>query len=442
MKIKIFTLILCSLSVSAAVSAQEKKLLGLQEAVDLGLKNSKQLKVSQAMIDETAASVDEAKEKKLPNAAVNGSYMRIAHADIEMKNKPSNGGGTPAEQPKINDAVYGILNVSLPIYTGGRIRYGIESSQFLEKAARLDAENDRNGIIQNTIEAFANLFKANTAVMLVKENLAQSQQRVKELSDQERNGLLARNDLLKAQLQSSNIELSLLDAENNRDLANLNMNLLLGLPSETQLMLDTTGIERKNDTRVLEDFIKAAQANRKDMAATDMRKKAAETNIKAIKSDYYPNVSLTGGYIAADIPKFMSITNAINIGVGLTYNISSLWKTKSKVKQAEARVRQIEATESLLDDNIRMQINKSYLSLLSYRKKIDVYAKAVEQSKENYKIVKNKFDNGLATTSDLLEADVAQLQASLSYTLARADAFVAYHKLLQTAGISSAEFKK
>jgi outer membrane protein TolC len=56
--------------------------------------------------------------------------------------------------------------------------------------------------------------------------------------------------------------------------------------------------------------------------------------------------------------------------------------------------------------------------------------------------VKNKFDNSLATTTDLLDADIAQLQARLSYTLSRADAFVAYHKLLQTAGLLSQELKK
>ena len=353
MKIRSFLLALCSLFLTNFLSAQDKKLLTLQEAVDLGVKNSKQLKLSKAKIDEATAAVDEAKERKLPSAGVNGSYMRILNADLKMENKNTSGGST-AEPAKINQAIYGIMNVSLPIYSGGRIQYGIESARFLEQAAKLDAENDQNEIIQNTIEAFANLFKANTAVKLVQENLLQSQERVRELSKLEQNGLLARNDLLKAQLQGSNIELSLLDAQNNRDLANLNMNLLLGLPENTQLMPDTNNIEKANDTRVLEDFIKAAQANRKDIAATDMRKKAAETNIKSIKTDYYPNISLTGGYIAADIPKFFSITNAVNVGVGVTYNISSLWKTKSKIRQAEARVRQIEATESLLDDNVRM----------------------------------------------------------------------------------------
>lgn len=429
---------------SFTVRAQEKRTLTLNDAIDMSIKNSKQLKSSQAKIDEATAALMEAHEKKLPSASVSGSYLRLNSANFDLKTKNNNGGGgsNTNETPKVSQAVYGLLNISLPVYSGGRIKYGIESSAFLEKAAKLDADNQKDEIIQNTIEAFANLFKANSAVRLVKENLLQSQERTREFGNLEKNGLLARNDLLKAELQSSNIELSLLDAQNNLDVANLNMNLMLGLPDETKLALDTNGIARANDDRALIDYIQSALTNRKDVAALDYRKKAAESNVKVAESEKYPSLQLTGGYIAADIPKLLTVTNAVNIGVGVSYNISSLWKTKAKVQQAEARVKQMAITQSLMEDNIRLQLNKDYLNLMSNRKKIEVYAKALEQATENYRIVKNKFDNNLATTSDLLEADVAKLQSTLSYTLARADAFVAYHKLLQSAGLLSAELKK
>ena len=439
-KLKDLTILFSVLSLQ--LMAQEKKQLTLDEAIELSIKNSHQLKSSQAKIEEATAALKEAVERKLPDAKVSGSYLRLNSANFDLKTKSNNGGGTPAETPKISQAMYGIVNISLPIYSGGRIRYGIESSKFLEQAAKLDAGDDKDEVIQNTIEAFANLFKAKTAVRLVKENLTQSQQRAKDLGNLEANGLLARNDLLKAQLQSSNIELNLVDAENNLQLANVNMDLMLGLPAATELVLDTTGIARKEDSRVLEDYLQAAITNRKDMAAIDYRKKAAETGVKTVKGEMYPGLALTGGYIAADVPKVFTVTNAVDIGVGVSYNIGSLWKTKSKVKQAEAKVKQLAETEAMMDDNIRMQVNKNYFTLISNRKKIEVYFKAVEQAQENYRIVKNKFDNSLATTGDLIDADVAQLQARLSYTLARADAFVAYHKLLQTAGILSAEMKK
>lgn len=445
MKNKLKTLlIICSLF-SLQMTAQEKKTLSLDEAINLGLQNSKQLKINQAKIEEATAAAKEATEKRLPDAKASASYLRVNAVNVDLKTKNNNGGSgtTPAvEQPKVSQALYGLVNVSLPIYTGGKIRYGIESSKFLEKAVMLDAENDKEEVIQNTIEAFANLFKAKTAVRLVQENLNEAQQRTKELAGMEKNGLLARNDLLKSQLRESNMEFNLSDAENSWQLANVDMNLMLGLPTTMELVLDTTGLGKKEDNRILDDYLNAALSNRKDIAAIDLRKKAAESGVKSAKGDLYPSLALTGGYIGLDIPNFLSVPAAMNVGVGVSYNIGSLWKNKSKVQQAEARVKQITFTEAMMDDNIRLEVNRSYLSLMTNRKKIEVSAKAVEQAEENYRIVKNKFDNSLATTTDLLDADIAQLQARLSYTLSRADAFVAYHKLLQTAGLLSAELKK
>ncbi len=420
---------------------EEKKIITLFDAIDLGLANSKQLKLSQAKIEEATAALKEAVQKKLPDASVSGSYLRLSSANFDLKNKSNTAGGS-SQTPKINQAMYGILNVSLPVYDGGRIRYGIESSEYLEKAAKLNADDDKDEVIQTTIEAFANLFKAKTTISLMKENLLQSQQREKDLGNMEKNGLLARNDLLKAKLQTSNIELGVLDADNNWQLANVNMDLMLGLPTTTELVLDTTGIERKNDNRSLDDYLQLAVTNRKDRTALDYQRQAAATGVKRTKAEKMPNLQLTGGYISADIPKFLTVTNAINIGVGVSYNIASLWKNKAKVEQAEAKVKQVTISEAMLDDNIRLQVNKNYFALLSSRKKIEVYFKAVDQATENFRIVKNKFDNSLASTSDLLDADLAKLQATLSYTLARADAFVAYNKLLQTTGVLSEEVKR
>jgi len=445
MKNKLKSLLIIFSLFSLQMTAQEKKTLSLNEAIDLGLQNSKLLKINQAKIEEATAATKEATEKRLPDAKASASYLRVNAVNVELKTKSNSGGGgttPPVEQPKVSQALYGLMNVSLPIYTGGKIRYGIESSKFLEKAAMLDAESDKDEVIQNTIEAFANLFKAKTAVRLVQENLNEAQLRTKELAGMEKNGLLARNDLLKSQLRESNMEYNLSDAENSWQLANVNMNLMLGLPTTTELMLDTANLVKKEDTRVLEDYLSAARINRKDIAAVDLRKKAAESGVKAAKGDLYPSLALTGGYIGLDIPDFLSIPAAMNVGVGVSYNIGSLWKNKAKVQQEEARVKQLTFTEALMDDNMQLEVNKNYLSLITNRKQIQVSAKAVEQAEENYRIVKNKFDNSLATTTDVLDADIARLQARLSYTLSRADAFVAYHKLLQTAGLLSAELKK
>jgi outer membrane protein len=440
MKRKLRTVLLMTGSFSCTLMmAQPKKQLSLKEALDLSVQNSNQLRISQAKIEEANAVVAQAEEKKLPDASVMGSYLWLGSANIDLKNKDNSGGGTANPPPKVSQAMYGIANLSLPVYAGSRIKYGIESSKYLAQAAKLDAENDKEGIIQNTLEAYVNLYKARTAVRLVNENLSQSRQRVKELTDLEKNGILPRNDLLKAELQSSNVELSLLDAQNNLQLANYNMDLMLGLPDSTELMLDSAGIAKGFTLNSLADYLQLASGNRKDLASLDLRKKASETGEKITRGEYYPSLQLTGGYIAANIPKVLSITNAVNVGVGVSYSISSLWKTKSKIQEAEARTKQIVATEALLTDNIKSQVNKRYLDVITGEKKIEVYRKAVEQATEAYRVVKNKFDNNLATTSELLEADVALLQARLSYTLAQADAYVAYNRLLLSTGTNSVQ---
>ncbi|RFM27008.1 TolC family protein [Deminuibacter soli] len=416
--------------------AQEQKRLTLHDAVELSIQNSKQLKVSTARIQEAVAATKEATERRLPDFSVSGSYLRVTKPDINMKTKAlggsdSSGGGSPS----VSQLLYGMATVSMPVYSGSKIKYGIESARLLEEASRLDAAGDKQAVMLNAVAAYINLYKANAAVQLVQDNLEQSRKRDTDFSNLEKNGLLARNDMLKAQLETSNQELALLDAQNNSQYAMVNMNLLLGLPENTLLVLDSASIQQPGELKPLMDYEQMADTGRNDLRALDLRKQAAVANVKVAKGDYYPSIGLTGGYVAADIPNFLTITNAFNIGVGVKYSLSSLWKTDAKVQQAKAQQVQLTANAGVLQDNIHLAINKAYLDYLSGVKKIEVYNKAVEQATENYRINKNKYNNNLLTLTDLLDADVAQLQARLNLRFAQADLVLAYHTLLQKAGM-------
>lgn len=423
--------VLCLLGISSLQAQNSIRKIILKEAIDLSIANSHLIKNNKANIAEATAAVKEASERRLPDVSVTGSYVYLpVSPNITMKDAAPGAGG-----PKISQATYGMMNASFPLYTGGKLKYGIESAKYLEQAIRLDADDNKEGLILNTINAYSNLYKSKTAVALVKENLDQSNQRVKDFTNLEKNGLIARNDLLKVSLQSSTIELALLDAESNYKLASVNMALMLGLPEQTILLADAESLQQTGTLKTIEEYEQLALQGRKDIGALAVRKKVAELGIKSVKADYYPSLALTAGYIAADIPNFLTITNAITVGVGVKYNLASLWKTKSKMEQAEAKVQQTAASQEMLNDNIRLQINEAYQGYLLSQKKIEVYQKAVEQAAENYRITKNKYDNALATTTDLLDADVAQLQTKLNVSNATADAAVAYNKLLQTAGL-------
>lgn len=431
-KIKIITLIILSSAV-IQLHAQTTQKINLQQAIDLSVKSSNNLKIADSKVLQAGADLQEAKDRKLPNASVSASYLRLSSANVDLKSAQNNN----RPSPKVNQAVYGIANVTMPLYAGGRIRYGIESAQYLEKAAKFNVENDKESVVYNTIQAYTNLYKSAKSVAVIKENLNASVQRDSLFSRLEQNGILARNDLLKAQLATSNIELSLLDAQNNFTIANINLALLLGLPENTFIEVDSSFV---NITQQLKPFIEMeniALQNRKDVQVIDFQKKAAAIGVKVAKSEAYPTIALTGGYIAADIPKLITITNAINIGLGVQYNIASLWKNNTKLTQARAKEVQLNATESLLNDGIKLQLNRDYQNYLFAQKKIDVYQKSIAQATENYRITKNKYDNNLVTITELLEADVSLLQAKLNASVAKADAALAYNKILSTTGTLS-----
>lgn len=417
----------------ANANAQEKKNLSLDEAVQLGIQNSKNLKIDAAKIEEATADLLEAKNRQLPELKVSGSYMYLPikpNVNIKLGGSASGAAGGP----EIHQVVYGSANLSVPIYSGGRIKYGIQSAKYLVEASKLSTENDKTAIAYNVAQAYNNLFKANQSIKVFEENLNASQKRDETFLKMENNGLIARNDRLKANLQTSNIELQLLEAKNNYNIANINMDLLLGLPETTEIEVDQNYIEEGSEVKPVDFYVNEARENRKDLQALVQQRKAAELGTKAAKAENLPSIAFTGGYVAADIPKFLTVYNAINVGVGISYNLSNIWKENSSLRQSQAREKQLAATDELLNDNIKLDVNREYQNTDFSKKRIAVFEKSAEQANENFRITKNKYDNGLATMTELLDADAAQIAANVGVINAKADAALAYRKLLQTTG--------
>ncbi|WP_262148752.1 TolC family protein [Chryseobacterium foetidum] len=412
-------------------NAQEKKQLSLDEAVQLGIQNSKSLKIDAAKIEEATADLLAAKNRQLPDLSVSASYLYLpVKPTIDLKIP----GVSTAGGPEVHQVAYGSANVTVPIYSGGRIKYGIQSAKYLVEASKLSTENDKVAIAYNVAQAYNNLFKANQSIKVLEENLSASQKRDETFLKLENSGVIARNDRLKANLQTSNIELQLLEAKNNYNIANINMDLLLGLPDNTEIEVDEQYINESDDVKPVDFYLNEARENRKDLQALDQQRKAAALGTKSAKAENLPSIAFTGGYVAADIPKFLTIYNAVNVGVGVSYNLSNLWKENSALKQSQAREMQLSATNEMMNDNIKLEVNREYQNSDYSKKRITVFEKAAVQANENYRITKNKYDNGLATMTELLDADAAQIAANVGVINAKADAALAYRKLLQTTG--------
>ncbi|WP_124641740.1 MULTISPECIES: TolC family protein [Amniculibacterium] len=413
--------------------AQDRTLLNLDEAMDLGIQNSKYLKIDQAKIDEAMAQVINSKNHRLPDFKISGSALALANAKAEIKILPPSNNGNHVVTP--STAYFGSANFSLPLYSGGRINYGIQSAQYLLEASKLSAENNKLSIAYTVAQAYNNLYKSEQVIKILKENLKAAQERDKTFLNLENNGVIARNDRLKANLQTADIELKLLEAENNFEIAMINMDLLLGLPENTQLSLDSQYISSVLAVENQDFYMQQAMENRKDLQVNDYQQKAAKQSIKAAKSENLPQIALTAGYVAAEVPKIMTLYNAANIGIGVQYNLSNIWKKNTDLLKAEAQIQKLDANQQLILDQIKLEIHRDYKNYQLANSKIGLLEKSLEQANENFRITKNKFDNGLETITNLLEADAQQITAHVNLTNAKADAVLAFKKLEQTSGI-------
>lgn len=425
----------------STMTAQEKTSISLKDAVAQSLVKSDQVGLANAKVTTKSYELQTVKNNQYPDFKIAAQYLRLTNADIEQK-KPS-GSTEPANTPHINQLLFGQANMNLPVFSGFKLRNDIHVSENLYEAEKSNAIYTQEETAMRVIEYYAEMYKSQKAVELLRQNVKSGEQRVIDFKAMEENGLIARNDLLKAQLQLSKIQLSLDDAEKNLRLVNYYLVQLLKLSPETVIEVKPENIDQNLFSNRLYTENEALE-NRKDLESVHFMEKASESGIKVAKSGYYPSIGLIAGYVALDLHNFATVANAIDFGVGISYNLSSIFKNAKEVSAAKSRAIEVQKQSAILTDNIKSQIVKAQEEYDLSIKQDKVYNEAVGQATENYRIVKDQFDNGLSDTNDLLEADVQQLSSQINEADAKANMALKYYELLYASGqlLESFNFSK
>ncbi len=420
----------------SSLHAQQKINLPLEEAVQMAISKSNQANLATTKSATRAFELQALKNNRYPDVKISGQYLRLANADINLKSTQqasTDPDETPTSSPKVNQLMLGQANVNMPIFSGFKLKNSIAASENLYNAERANESYTKEEIAMRVIEYYAQLYKAEKSVELLQESLKSSGQRITDFTAMEENGIIPRNDLLRAQLQKSNIQLSLDESEKNVRLLNYNLATLLKLSPETQIVVTPESISKDLFSNVINSENEALES-RKDLEALNFTKAASDANVKVAKSAYFPSISLVAGYTALDLQNVVTVQNAMNIGVGLSYNLSSIFKNGKEVNAAKSRSLQVEQQKAILTDHIKSQIMQAREEYELALKQITVYNEAVLQADENYRIVKDKYDNGLSDTNDLLEADVEDLSARINQAYADANRVLKYYQLLDASG--------
>ncbi len=422
-----------------SLKAQEKTGLTLNEAINMVLFKSSDVALASAKVATKKYETESVKNNKYPDLRVSGQYLRLTNANVNSKLN-SNSSNPPSAPLAVNQLMLGQINSSLPLFSGFKLQNSIKASENIYQSEKAKLEQTKEAAAMEVVEYYANLYRAQKAVNLITENLKSAEQRVTDFTALEKNGIIARNDLLKAQLQQSKVQLSLDEAYKNVSVLNYYLITLLKLPEDYKIGIDENQFANNQPINIIQNE-EIALKTRKDLEAIHFIQKASENNIKIAKSAYFPNVSLTGGFIYLDLKNALTVSNAMNFGVGVSYDIANIFKNGANVKAAKSKALEATQSEAILSENIKMQVQQAIENYNLALKQNLVYEQAIGQASENYRIVKDKYDNGLSITTDLLEADVEQLNSKINYAYSRANIMLKYYEMQSSSGQLTQSFQ-
>ncbi|MFM6976325.1 MAG: TolC family protein [Sphingobacteriaceae bacterium] len=415
------------------LKAQEVKKLSLEQAISLGLENSKALHLSKSRIEVAQAKYQQLRALQFPQVKAFSTYSK--YNDVPEFLFP---GQTVSSFPNIPNVYRNGVALVQPVSGGFRARAMLESGELLAKAVAMDAEKDEAEIKLNLVATYFNLYKLEESKKLIDENLASTERRLKDVQNLAKNGLAPRNDVLRAELQVSNMRLAQIDAMNALQVANFNFGILLGLPENVKIQVESATVYVR-PTKTYEEYVQDGIQKRPDHLAAAFRLKTAQNNLKVSRAGYFPVISLNANYLNANpnprlIPAQAKWFNTWDFGVSLAYDLTGLFTNKHQLAEAKAQIVQGRLGLDQTQDQIRMDVNQQYLTYIQQSQKLEVSRQAVAQATENYRVVKNKYDNQVALLTEVLDADVLLLQTKLNDAVARADAELAYQKLLKSTG--------
>jgi outer membrane protein len=178
---------------------------------------------------------------------------------------------------------------------------------------------------------------------------------------------------------------------------------------------------------------------RAEVKAAESRVQVGEAGVTMAQSSWYPQISLVADYLYSRpnsriFPSKDQFDGTWDAGVNVSLNIWDWLTTAHQTEQAKAQLSQAQDAVGIIRDGITLEVTQNYLSFNQSRRKIEISKLAVEQAEESMKVTSDKFKNGLAQSSDMVDAETALINARTNYTNSIVDFELAKARLDKSIG--------
>lgn len=413
--------------------SQQIKQMTAGEVAELAVQNHQQLKVSAQNIDIAKQNTNVVKLQKLPTIIASTSQFYLGDA-VAIDKDFSN--STKVPMPHYGSS-YAVQATQL-IFKGGLVNKSIEMAGLREQLSELDLEKNKQDVKFLVISNYLDVYKIINQEEVFQNNKKLAQERLKNIQKFYQQGMVTRNEVIRGELALKNLDQGILTLSNNKKILNYNLNIALGLSSDTEIV-PTENLDNKEAGIGMDYYVSLAHDSNPMLKSAQKNIDVADKNIEIIRTDNMPTVAGFGGYtlqrpITTRNPVLDMYSGGWQTGVSLSYNIDNLYKTKEKVKLGELQKNQASDAMTLVQQNVDMGVNAAYTKYQEAIQQADILNDSKRLAEENYKITEAKYLNQLAVQAEMIDAQNQKLQSELDYANAEINVLYQYYNLLKSTG--------
>lgn len=394
--------------------------LSVEGAVEEALAADHSLAAGRSRQTAAEAATDAARMSRLPELSLTGRYARIEEQDPLSVQTP---GGAVTVGETFSDAAAAELSLMQPLFLGGLLSSRVDQTRLVAEARSFEQLWRRATVKLEAQRAYWRLVEARLRREAFAERLDRVRANLETMEDRLGQGLVTRNQVLTVEMRLARAELELIDADNALSLASADLAVRIGEDPGTEIVPVSEPPERPGPMPPLELLVARGLAERPDLAAERLRLDAQAEGVDIVRSDFYPELFVTGNYTYARpnealFPPPDRFEDSWRLGVMGRISLGSLPRAHQETRRADALWEAQHHSVLAAEEKLRLEVRRAYLGWSSSGQQVRLGETMVRQAEENLANTEVRVENGTALNEDLLDAQVDLLEARLALTSA------------------------
>jgi outer membrane protein TolC len=396
------------------VRPNEPQAITLQQAIELARRNNRQLQIAELQLEQSRAQLREARAANLPTAEL-GADLTVTENTTQPE--PSIFNPNPPDESDVTTSLGGSLQINYNLFTSGQRSATIRAAEGQVRVQELEVERLSEQLRLDVSNDYYDVQEANENVRIAQDTVRQAEQSLRDALALEQAGVGTRFDVLQAQVELANAQQELVQALSDQQTAQRQLARRLDLSQLASVVAADDVAPAEDWSLSLEDSIVLAYKNRAELEQQLVQRDIARQQRRSALATLGPQVALFGQYQLENPSNDQDpdFNDVYQVGIRASMTLFDGGRARAQARQQELNMAIAEASFADNRDAIRLEVEQSFFSLQANKTNISTAEAGVEQARESLRLARLRFQAGVGTQTEVLQAqtDLTRAEANL-----------------------------